>query len=60
VIFPFVWRVLPGPTALKVIELLVLLAVVVFALFTWVFPFVAADILPPPDGTVDTSATPTP
>ncbi|MBF4589369.1 hypothetical protein OVA28_07275 [Curtobacterium sp. SL109] len=58
--FPFVWRVLPGPTALKVIELLVLLAVVVFALFTWVFPFVAADILPPPDGTVDTSATPTP
>jgi hypothetical protein len=60
VIFPFVWRVLPGPTALKVIELLLLLAVVVFALFTWVFPFIAADILPPPDGTVDTSATPTP
>jgi hypothetical protein len=60
VIFPFVWRVLPGPTALKVIELLLLIAVVVFALFTWVFPFIAADILPPPDGTVDTSATPTP
>jgi hypothetical protein len=60
VIFPFVWRVLPGPTVLKVIELLLLLAVVVFALFTWVFPFIAADILPPPDGTVDTSATPTP
>ncbi|WP_228509290.1 hypothetical protein [Curtobacterium sp. VKM Ac-2865] len=59
-IFPFVWRVLPGPTALKVIELLLLVAVVVFALFTWVFPFIAADILPPPDGTVDTSATPTP
>ncbi|MBF4582864.1 hypothetical protein ITJ54_09310 [Curtobacterium sp. VKM Ac-2865] len=58
--FPFVWRVLPGPTALKVIELLLLVAVVVFALFTWVFPFIAADILPPPDGTVDTSATPTP
>jgi hypothetical protein len=60
VIFPFVWRVLPGPTALKVIELLLLVAVVVFALFTWVFPFIAADVLPPPDGTVDTSATPTP
>ncbi|WP_420369849.1 hypothetical protein [Curtobacterium sp. L1-20] len=57
-IFPFVWRILPGPTALKVIELLVLLAALVFVLFTWVFPWIAADILPPPDGTVD--ATPSP
>ena len=41
-------------------ELVVLLAAIVFVLFTWVFPFIAADILPPPDGTVDTSAAPTP
>lgn len=54
-IFPFVWRILPGPAALKVIELLVLLALIVWLLFTYVFPWIAADILPPPDGTVDTS-----
>jgi len=56
VIFPFVWRILPGPVPLKILELLVLLAVIVYALFTWVFPWVAADILPPPDGTVDAPA----
>jgi len=32
------WRVLPGPAWLKVIELLVLAGLVVAALFTWVFP----------------------
>ncbi|PCN49783.1 hypothetical protein Csp2054_01850 [Curtobacterium sp. 'Ferrero'] len=58
--FPLVWRLLPGPTALKVVELVVLLAAIVFVLFTWVFPWVAADILPPPDGTVDPSASPSP
>jgi len=58
VIFPFVWRVLPGPVVLKVLELLVLLAAVVWVLFTFVFPWIAADILPPPDGTVDVSPTP--
>ncbi|MGN7190313.1 MULTISPECIES: hypothetical protein [unclassified Curtobacterium] len=57
-IFPFVWRVLPGPVVLKVLELLVLLAAVVWVLFTFVFPWIAADILPPPDGTVDVSPTP--
>lgn len=57
-IFPLVWRVLPGPTALKVIELLVLLLLLVFVLFTWVFPYIAADILPPPDGTVDSTPRP--
>ncbi|WP_254786910.1 hypothetical protein [Curtobacterium sp. MCBA15_001] len=59
-IFPLVWRLLPGPTALKILELVVLLVAIVFVLFTWVFPWIAADILPPPDGTVDTSAVPTP
>ncbi|PZE83392.1 hypothetical protein DEI91_10675 [Curtobacterium sp. MCBD17_032] len=50
--FPLVWRLLPGPTALKVLELLVLLVAVVLVLFTWVFPWVAADVLPSPAGTV--------
>ncbi|WP_395885314.1 hypothetical protein [Curtobacterium pusillum] len=58
-IFPFVWRILPGPVVVKVLLLLVLLAAVVYALFTWVFPWIAADILPPPDGTVDVTPTPT-
>ena len=57
-IFPFVWRVLPGPAVLKVVELLVLLAAIVFVLFTWVFPWIASDILPPPDGTVDVPPSP--
>lgn len=36
-----IWRLLPGPTALKVIEALVLTAVVLAVLFGWVFPQVA-------------------
>ena len=57
-IFPLIWRILPGPTPLKVLELLVLLAAITYALFTWVFPWIAADILPPPDGTITTTPTP--
>jgi hypothetical protein len=57
VILPLVWRLLPGPTALKVLELLVLLVAIVAVLFTWVFPWIAAEVLPPPDSTV---ALPTP
>ena len=33
-IFPLVWRLLPGPTVLKVLELIVLLAAIVYVLFT--------------------------
>lgn len=51
-IFPLVWRLLPGPRALKVIELIVLLLLIVYVLFTWVFPWLANDVLPQPDGTV--------
>ncbi|GAA3333386.1 hypothetical protein LQK89_03175 [Curtobacterium sp. C1] len=57
-IFPFVWRILPGPVVLKVLELLVLIAAVVWVLFTFVYPWIASDILPPPDGTVDVSPSP--
>jgi len=34
------WRVLPGPAWCKVIELVVLAAIVVVVCFTWVFPAV--------------------
>jgi hypothetical protein len=40
------WRVLPGPAWLRVILMLVLAAAVVFALFTWVFPWIDALINP--------------
>ncbi len=35
------WRLMPGPAWLKVLELLVLLAIVVWALFTWGYPWIS-------------------
>ena len=46
------WRILPGPGWVRIILLLLLLAAVVFALFTWVFPWVDG-ILNPIEVTVD-------
>ena len=40
------WRVLPGPVWLRIILALLLAAAVVFALFTWVFPWVDAILNP--------------
>ncbi len=40
------WRALPGPAWLRVILMLGLVAAVVFALFTWVFPWIDALINP--------------
>lgn len=40
------WRVLPGPVWLRLILVLLLAAAVVYALFTWVFPWVDAIINP--------------
>jgi hypothetical protein len=40
------WRVLPGPVWLRLIVVLLLAAAVVYALFTWVFPWVDAIINP--------------
>ncbi|WP_166785806.1 MULTISPECIES: hypothetical protein [Cryobacterium] len=34
------WRVLPGPLWLRIVLVLVLLALVLLALSTWVFPWV--------------------
>ncbi len=40
------WRVLPGPVWLRIILLLLLIAAMVFALFTWVFPWVDGILNP--------------
>ncbi len=37
--YAWIWRHLPGPTAVKAVEALVLLAAVVLLLFTVVFPW---------------------
>ncbi|WP_200936779.1 hypothetical protein [Leifsonia sp. Root112D2] len=39
------WRVLPGPVWVRILILLVLLAVVLYALVTWVFPWVDSFIV---------------
>lgn len=46
------WRSLPGPWWVKLFLVLILLAVVLFALVEWVFPFVN-EIIPSPDVTVE-------
>ena len=40
-IYRALWRILPGPTAVKVIEAAALFVAVVAVLFTWVFPQLA-------------------
>ncbi|WP_139415626.1 DUF4175 domain-containing protein [Agromyces laixinhei] len=40
------WRVLPGPVWLRIILMLLLVAAAVFALFTWVFPWVDGILNP--------------
>ena len=49
--YGLVWRILPGPTALKVVEAVILVLAVVAVLFTWVFP-VVAPYMPFNDNTV--------
>jgi high-affinity Fe2+/Pb2+ permease len=38
-VYAWLWRKLPGPTALKAVEALVLFIAVVLVLFVWVFPW---------------------
>jgi len=38
------WRALPGPTAAKALQVLVLLAAVVAFLFLWLFPRIAPSM----------------
>ncbi len=50
--YGMLWRVLPGPAWLKIVELLVLLAVVLLCLVEWVFPWVNS-LLPTQEVTVN-------
>ncbi len=49
--YGWIWHHLPGPTLLRLLLAAVLLAAVVAALFTWVFPHLAPYV-PFNDGTV--------
>ncbi|MFC4224372.1 hypothetical protein [Lysinibacter cavernae] len=46
-----IWRLLPGPVWLKIIESLILVAAVVYCLFFFVYPWVST-LLPEPGSTV--------
>lgn len=46
------WRILPGPAWLRVLILMALLAVLLFCLIEWIFPWVNS-ILPTQEVTVD-------
>ena len=39
--YGFIWRVLPGPLIVRVLLALALIAAVVCACFTWLFPAIA-------------------
>ena len=45
-VYGALWRILPGPAWIRVILLLVLVAAVIFALFSWVFPGADAILNP--------------
>ncbi|MFN4002912.1 hypothetical protein [Microcella sp.] len=45
------WRILPGPTWVRILMLIVLTALALAALVEWVFPW-AADTLLPQESTV--------
>ena len=47
------WRVLPGPVWVRILILIVLIAIVLFVLVTWVFPWVD-PLLGDQEGTVGT------
>ncbi len=46
------WRALPGPVWVRLIIVVALLAVALWALFTYVFPWVQT-LIPVPDATID-------
>lgn len=55
--YPALWRLLPGPRWMKALQCLVLLLVLVWVLFTWVFPAVGPS-LPFSDNTVGAASGP--
>ena len=49
------WRLLPGPAWVRALECLVLLVLLIWVLFTWVFPAISPS-LPFTDNTVGAAA----
>jgi len=55
--YVWIWRRLPGPLPVRMLQALVLLALALAALFTWAFPWVEAQLpysevtVPTPDET---------
>lgn len=47
-----IWRFFPGPRLLRILIMLVLLAALVYALITYVYPYVT-HIVPPPESTLE-------
>ena len=54
-IYPAIWRALPGPVAVRALLAVVLVLLVVVVCFLWVFPRIA-PLMPFNDNTVDASA----
>ncbi|MFJ6651753.1 hypothetical protein ACIQLJ_03030 [Microbacterium sp. NPDC091313] len=40
------WRILPGPWWVRLLIVLILVAAIVYSLFTWVFPWVSQYVNP--------------
>ena len=55
-IYAAIWRLLPGPLAVKLLLSLVLVLAVVVFCFLWLFPRIA-PVMPFNDNTVDPAAT---
>lgn len=43
--YGLIWKILPGPAWLRVIWVLAILAGIVYALFTWGYPWVAENYI---------------
>lgn len=50
--FSLIWRFFPGPAVIKILVMLVVLAALVYALITYVYPW-ASMIIPVPESTVE-------
>ncbi|HEY5222679.1 MAG TPA: hypothetical protein VIJ18_06480 [Microbacteriaceae bacterium] len=48
------WRSLPGPVWMRIIIVLILVVAVLYALVTWVFPWVDSILVGNEEGTVAT------
>jgi len=48
VIFPWIWRALPGNSWVKVLIVLLGVSLIITALFLWVFPFIDLNFTEPP------------